>query len=94
MANEITEVICRYSREDWGILYVNPLVRILRTTIDGTHDMSDVCFSVKSTGSIEDVYAAPFIEFLKKPIEDMPLYVNDDFLWKRVLCMWRLKVAK
>lgn len=90
MADENTEVILRYSREDWELLYVNPLVRMVNLK----YNMPAVCFSVGYDGSREDVHVTPFTEFLKKPLEEMPLYVNDDFLWRRVLCRWRLMVAK
>ena len=90
MENENTEVIRRFNTEDWELLYANPLVRLVNLT----YDMPGVCFSVMNMALIEDVHVEPFMEFLKKPVEEMPLYINDDFLWKKVLCVWRLKVAK
>jgi hypothetical protein len=100
MADENTEVIRRFNTEDWELLYANPLVRLVNLT----YDMPGVCFSVMNMALIEDVHVEPFLiedvhvepfmEFLKKPVEEMPLYINDDFLWKKVLCVWRLKVAK
>ena len=93
MENENTEVIRRFNTEDWELLYADRSVRVVNLV----YDMSDVCFSVERIEDVhlrEDVHVIPFIEFMKKPVEEMPLYINDDFLWKKVLCVWRLKVAK
>jgi hypothetical protein len=91
MADEVGEIIDRYSTADWRALYTLPEVVYFYLTLyidDG------VVLSVRSQGAQEDVTLGALILFLKEPIENMPLYINDDYLWKRVVSVWRLKVAK
>ena len=33
-------------------------------------------------------------KYLDMPLEDMPLYINDERPFKRVLTLWRLKIGR
>lgn len=44
--------------------------------------------------NLEDVEDSEINNFVSLPLEDMPLYINDEQLWKRLFSWFRLMIGR
>jgi len=86
-------IIEKFSEKDWKVLRtfhgisVTPQKPIFKWS-------NKIVFRIEDKTTRDDVTIGAFSNFIDKPLENMPLHINDTELWSRTLALWRLKVAK